>query len=157
MQTLADAKMKQSYLVERVDVTGELKKHLHDLGLVRGSKVALSSLTTSNGIIIVKNVRLAVDREILKNIFVSPLEEESSQWVSLSELENGQMGRVEGILGAGAVKRRLMDMGVTRGVEIMVVKRAPLGDPIQVELRGYQLTMRKSEAELVMVAKLRDI
>jgi len=55
------------------------------------------------------------------------------------------------ISGEGAVKRRLMDMGVTNGVEVLVRKAAPLGDPIEVNIRGYELTFRKAEAENILV------
>ena len=53
--------------------------------------------------------------------------------------------------GEGAVKRRIMDMGVTRGVEIYVRKVAPLGDPVEVNVRGYELSIRKADAEMIEV------
>lgn len=65
---------------------------------------------------------------------------------TLSELQPGESGVVQAILGEGAVRRRLMDMGITRGTEIYVRKVAPLGDPIQVTIRGYELSLRKGEA-----------
>lgn len=64
----------------------------------------------------------------------------------LADLNPGESGVVQGILGEGAVKRRLMDMGITRGTEVYVRKVAPLGDPIQVTVRGYELSLRKGEA-----------
>lgn len=70
---------------------------------------------------------------------------------SLKELKPGEKGIIAKIMGEGAVKRRLMDMGVTRGAEILVRKVAPLGDPIQVNIRGYELTFRKSEAENIII------
>ncbi len=70
---------------------------------------------------------------------------------TLKELKPGERGIVAKISGAGAVKRRLMDMGVTRGAEVLVRKVAPLGDPIEVNLRGYELTFRKEEAENIIV------
>lgn len=72
---------------------------------------------------------------------------------TLKELKPGEKAIITGVLGEkGAVKRRLMDMGVTRGAEILVRKVAPLGDPIEVNIRGYELTLRKSEAENIIVA-----
>ncbi|MHA0856617.1 FeoA family protein [Paenibacillus sp. CMAA1364] len=56
--------------------------------------------------------------------------------------------------GEGAVRRRLMDMGVTRGAEIIVRKVAPMGDPIEVNIRGYELTFRKSEADNIFIEKI---
>ena len=55
------------------------------------------------------------------------------------------------IYGAGAVKRRIMDMGITRGVEVYVRKVAPLGDPIEITVRGYELSIRKADAEMIEV------
>ena len=59
----------------------------------------------------------------------------------------GETVRVKKISGEGAVKRRIMDMGITRGVEIFVRKVAPLGDPVEVTVRGYELSLRKADAE----------
>lgn len=72
---------------------------------------------------------------------------------TLKDLKPGEKSIITNVLGdKGAVKRRLMDMGVTRGAEVMVRKVAPLGDPIEVNIRGYELTLRKSEAENIIVA-----
>lgn len=70
---------------------------------------------------------------------------------SLKELKPGEKGVITKVNGEGAVKRRLMDMGVTRGAEVMIRKVAPLGDPIEVNIRGYELSFRKAEAENIMV------
>ena len=70
---------------------------------------------------------------------------------TLKELKPGDRGVISKVNGEGAVKRRLMDMGVTRGAEVLVRKVAPLGDPIEVNIRGYELTFRKSEAENIIV------
>lgn len=63
----------------------------------------------------------------------------------------GDTVRVVRITGAGAVKQRIMDMGITKGVEIFVRKVAPLGDPVEVTVRGYELSLRKVDAEMVEV------
>ncbi len=70
---------------------------------------------------------------------------------TLKQLKPGERGVIKKISGEGAVKRRLMDMGVTKGADILVRKVAPLGDPIEVNIRGYELTFRKSEAENIVV------
>ena len=64
----------------------------------------------------------------------------------LSQLEIGEKGVVKVVNGEGAVRRRLFDMGITPGAEIYLRKKAPLGDPIEISLRGYELTLRKAEA-----------
>ena len=67
----------------------------------------------------------------------------------LSEFAIGQSGVIKSVSGEGRIRRRLFDMGVTPGAEVTLVKKAPLGDPIEVTLRGYQLTLRKAEAQCV--------
>ena len=66
----------------------------------------------------------------------------------------GEAVKVQKLAGTGAIKRRLMDMGITKGVEIYLRKVAPLGDPLEVTLRGYELSLRKSEAENVLVEEI---
>ena len=70
--------------------------------------------------------------------------------VRLSEFKVGQSGVIRSVSGEGRIRRRLFDMGVTPGAEVYLRKRAPLGDPIEVTIRDYELTLRKSEAELVV-------
>jgi ferrous iron transport protein A len=70
---------------------------------------------------------------------------------TLRTAKPGDTVRVSKISGEGAVKRRIMDMGITRGVEITVRKVAPLGDPVEVTVRGYELSLRKADAESIEV------
>ena len=67
----------------------------------------------------------------------------------LSRLKVGQSGVVKAVLAQGALKQRLLDMGITPNTEIVLVKKAPLGDPLEISLRGYTLTLRGSEAEQI--------
>jgi len=70
---------------------------------------------------------------------------------TLKEVPVGSTAKVVRLHGEGAVKRRIMDMGITRGVEVYVRKLAPLGDPIEVTVRGYELSIRKADAEMIEV------
>ena len=70
---------------------------------------------------------------------------------TLKEAKIGQTVKVVKLHGVGALKRRIMDMGITKGVEIYIRKVAPLGDPIEINLRGYELSLRKADAEMVEV------
>lgn len=70
---------------------------------------------------------------------------------TLRETAIGDTVKVVKLHGEGAVKRRIMDMGITRGVEIYVRKVAPLGDPVEVNVRGYELSLRKADAEMIEV------
>ena len=71
--------------------------------------------------------------------------------MKLYELKVGEKGKVVAVNGEGAVRRRLFDMGITPGAEVYLRKKAPLGDPIEIALRGYELTLRKSEAANVEI------
>ena len=71
---------------------------------------------------------------------------------TLKEAKVGTTVKVVKLTGEGAVKRRIMDMGITKGVEINVRKVAPLGDPVEVTVRGYELSLRKNDAEIIEIA-----
>ncbi len=70
---------------------------------------------------------------------------------TLREVPCGSTVKVSKLTGDGPVKRRIMDMGITKGVEIFVRKVAPLGDPVEVTVRGYELSLRKADAEMIQV------
>ena len=72
--------------------------------------------------------------------------------MTLRDVSVGQTVKVTKLNGDGPVKRRIMDMGITKGVEIYVRKVAPLGDPVEVTVRGYELTLRKADAEMIEIA-----
>lgn len=70
---------------------------------------------------------------------------------TLREVKVGETVKVAKLAGSGPVKRRIMDMGITKGVEIYVRKVAPLGDPVEVTVRGYELSLRRADAEMIEV------
>ncbi len=70
---------------------------------------------------------------------------------TLKEAKIGETVKVVKLHGEGAVKRRIMDMGITKGVEVYVKRLAPLGDPIEVTVRGYELSLRKADAQMIEV------
>ncbi len=71
--------------------------------------------------------------------------------ITLKDIKVGSTAKVVKLHGEGAIKRRIMDMGITKGVEIYVRKVAPLGDPMELNLRGYELSLRKADAEMIEV------
>jgi ferrous iron transport protein A len=73
--------------------------------------------------------------------------------MNLRELKVGQKAKVQEINVAGVAKKRMMDMGLTKGTEVEVIGIAPLGDPIEISLRGYKLSIRKNEAENIVLAR----
>ncbi len=73
---------------------------------------------------------------------------------TLKEAKVGEALKVVKLHGEGAVKRRIMDMGITRGVEVHIRKVAPLGDPVEITVRGYELSLRKADAEMIEVENI---
>lgn len=71
--------------------------------------------------------------------------------MTLKDIKVGQSAVVRKLTGEGAVKRRIMDMGITKGIEVYVRKVAPLGDPIEITVRGYELSIRRADAEMIEV------
>lgn len=84
------------------------------------------------------------------------MEEKVLEYLNMSQIEVGKSGKIIKVLGEGRVRRRLFDMGVTPNVEFFVRKKAPLGDPLEITIRGYELTLRKNEAELVLVELIEE-
>lgn len=74
----------------------------------------------------------------------------------LKDLKVGEKGVVINVLGEGKIRRRLFDMGITPGANVFLRKRAPLGDPIEITIRNYELTLRKVEADLIVVKLLEE-
>ncbi|MBE6543743.1 MAG: ferrous iron transport protein A [Ruminococcaceae bacterium] len=70
---------------------------------------------------------------------------------TLKDVKVGETTKVVKLHGEGAVKRRIMDMGITKGVEVYIRKLAPLGDPVEITVRGYELSLRKADAEMIEV------
>ena len=73
--------------------------------------------------------------------------------LTLGELEVGDFGRVSGYAGGGGYRRQLLAMGLTPGVSLKIVRRAPMGDPIELEVRGFSLSLRRDESQCVIVEK----
>jgi len=71
---------------------------------------------------------------------------------TLKQVQIGETVKVEKLAGEGPIKRRIMDMGITKGVELTVLKVAPLGDPIEITVRNYALSIRKQDAENIIIA-----
>ncbi len=92
----------------------------------------------------------------MEDLQISPEEIGLGDELPLSELRVGMSGNIIKIEGEGRIKRRIFDMGLTPGAEVFLRKKAPLGDPLEITLRGYELTLRKDEAVHVIV-KVTDL
>ena len=145
-----DAALKTPYRILGINLPKDSLLHLSNLGLAAGETIEVVTKTKNSAIIIVKGSRLAFDASILDKIDLAPAEEDQEK-IPLSELPVGRSAIVTDIFSANETKRRLMDMGITKGVEIFVRKVAPLGDPVEVTVRGYELSLRKADAEMIIV------
>ncbi|MGT2932603.1 ferrous iron transport protein A [Streptococcus catagoni] len=150
---LKSVKIDFSYTIVSIDLPNDSLRHLSHLGLKVGSKFKIISKTKNSAIIMLKASRLALDDSILKHIAITE-EVTPLKSVPLSSLKAGDFAYIEAIFAVNEAKRRLMDMGLTRHTKILLRKVAPLGDPIEISLRGYELTLRKSEAQLISVVKV---
>lgn len=148
MNTLDTAHVGQIYYIDRV--LGQDLGKLRELGFVPEKAISIVSFDNENAIIKLENTRLALSANFLRQIFIKN-ERKQEEIVGLSSLKMGQTGIVRIIDAAGEIKRRLMDMGITRGTSIYVKKLAPLGDPMELHLRGYALSLRKMDAEKIKV------
>ncbi|HEM5319641.1 TPA: ferrous iron transport protein A [Streptococcus suis] len=146
---LQNLQVGQSYLVKDCLTQDDIRKHLTHLGLKVGEEIRIISKTKTNAIFQVKASRLALDREIIESLVL--IEKSATEIINLSEAPIGSSAKVMDIYATDALRRRLMDMGLTKNTQLFLKKVAPLGDPIEITLRGYELTLRKSEAQMIGV------
>ena len=149
---LSQIKLVTEYEIVGIDLEEASVRHLADLGIKIGSFIQVISKTNDTAILLVRAARIALDNSILKKLDVVPKGSSKSS-LPLSELAIGDSAYIEAIHADGALKRRLMDMGLTKNINVQLQKVAPLGDPLEIKLRGYDLTLRKLEASLISVVK----
>lgn len=149
---LSQIKLVTEYEIVGIDLEEASVRHLADLGIKIGSLIQIISKTNATAILLVRAARIALDKSILEKLDVV-LKDSNRSALPLSELAVGDVAYIEAIHAEGALKRRLMDMGLTKNTKVQLQKVAPLGDPLEIKLRGYDLTLRKSEASLVSVVK----
>ena len=148
-----DTALKTPYRILGINLPKDSLLHLSNLGLAAGETIEVVTKTKNSAIIIVKGSRLAFDASILDKIDLAPAEEDQKK-IPLSELPVGHSAIVTDIFSANETKRRLMPMGITKRTRVLLRKVAPLGDPLEISLRGYELTLRKSEAQMISVVML---
>ena len=152
---ILDAAVKTPYRILGIDLPKDSLLHLSHLGVTPGETLEIVTKTKDSAILIITGSRLAFDASILEKIDVTPLDQEHTA-LPLSELSVGESAIVVDIFAINEAKRRLMDMGITKRTKIYLRKVAPLGDPIEITLRGYELTLRKSEAQMISVIRLEE-
>ena len=147
-----DAALKTPYRILGINLPKDSLLHLSNLGLAAGETIEVVTKTKNSAIIIVKGSRLAFDASILDKIDLAPAEEDQEK-IPLSELPVDV--RLSLLIFFQQMKpTRLMDMGITKRTRVLLRKVAPLGDPLEISLRGYELTLRKSEAQMISVVML---
>ena len=127
------SKVGEEVTIKKITGNAETKKFLNSLGFIIGEGITIVSDLGGN---------------LIVNIIKSHI---NVIMTTLKDVKCGQTVRVKKIQGEGPVRRRIMDMGITKGSEIYVRKVAPLGDPVEINIRGYELTLRKFDAEMVIV------
>ena len=152
---ILDAAVKTPYRILGIDLPKDSLLHLSHLGVTPGETLEIVTKTKDSAILIIKGSRLAFDASILEKIDVTPLDQEHTA-LPVSELSVGESAILVDIFAINEAKRRLMDMGITKRTKIYLRKVAPLGDPIEITLRGYELTLRKSEAQMISVIRLEE-
>lgn len=149
MKTLNTARIGQIYYVNKI-LKSEHAGKLRELGFAPDTEVVLISMDGENALLKIGQTRLALSSFYLNTILIKD-EQSNEELIPLSSLNIGQGGVVRLLEGESEIKRRLMDMGITRGTSIAVHKLAPLGDPMELHLRGYSLSLRKKDAEKIKI------
>ncbi|MDO9545951.1 MAG: DtxR family transcriptional regulator [Pelolinea sp.] len=159
------------YFSDELDVN--IAEFLSDINLKKGEHLKVLGKTSSQMIILAGDKPIHISKEIAKEIAVAKLEanqfseertpggkiknkekdvqEKTIEMKTLKDLKIGQTGVVVRVKGKGSIKQRMMDMGLVSGSEVKVIRVAPLGDPIEISLKGYNLSLRKSEAQDIVV------
>ncbi|UCG15268.1 MAG: FeoA domain-containing protein [Phycisphaerales bacterium] len=153
---LSSAGVGEELHVVGMELEGEELKRLTGMGLRKGARVEVLCVNSDAGAIIaVDQSRIAVNRGVMERVSVRAgrLPEAAGRRgvVPLTGLGVGRSGRIVRVCGHGPTRHRLLEMGITRGATVFVERVAPLGDPIEVTVKGYYLAIRKEEASRILV------
>ncbi|WP_179394468.1 FeoA family protein [Lacticaseibacillus absianus] len=157
MTTLTEIHRAGTFIIMAVSGRPALVRHLAEMGLLAGKRLTvIQPASGSTGLLVYfQGQRLAISDEIAGQIQVQPLSAfAEADLLPLATLAPGAQAIVGKIQGDGQLRQRLLDMGLTRGTMVQLVKVAPLGDPLEVAVRGYKLSLRKADAEAVQVERV---
>ena len=153
-QTLSDIKIGQSVRIECLRGEEAACQRLREIGF---SEKSIIEKIADSGTVICKvcDAKIAISKNLAKNIIVKDLSTTENLKVGrvllLSQLTPGQKGKIYGFVSESEDYDRIEEMGVTPGEAVEMVRRAPLGDPIEIRIRGYLLSLRKDEADFIQV------
>ena len=162
---LTMASIGETNTIRKVGGNEETKRFLENLGFVAGAEITVVSAIGGNVIVNIKDSRVAINQDMARHIMVlmdmlpkgdiainkHDKEKKGDIAMTLGDAAVGSTVVVTKITGDGAYKRRIMDMGITKGSELYIRKVAPLGDPVEITVRGYELSVRKNDAQCVEV------
>ncbi len=147
--TLVMLKPGDSGIIKGLDGKSGVVKRLGELGFVAGETVRVITELSGNVIVELKGSRLALNKAMANRVILTGQKEEEMK--TLREIACGETVTVAKVHGEGALRRRILDMGLVKGTKIYVRKTAPLGDPMELTVRGYELSIRKDDAKMVEV------
>lgn len=151
--TLMDVPVGTKVRIQQLRSQPEVCQRLREMGFCENAIVHCVLNTDGALICEVCNTRFGLNHSLARNIFVSPFEQTMNHDL-LSALQPGEKGTIERISSpASSVRQRLLEMGLTKGTVVEIVRFAPMGDPIEISVRGYRLSLRREEAQFVVVAR----
>lgn len=124
---------------------------LREMGFCEEAEIRCLTTGENNIICEVCNTRIGLNSEIANQIRVSPIIQKTIPLNQLPLFKKAKVSKIEKI--DSSLKLRLMEMGITKGTEVEIIRYAPMGDPVEITLRGYRLSLRKSEAEAIIVTE----
>ncbi|GAW63346.1 FeoA family protein [Ligilactobacillus acidipiscis] len=157
MATLLEGTTQQKYIITKVTGDHALTTRLAELGLRVGKMVTVvNSANSGSGLVIyLTGQRLAISQSMAEKVTVTPLDKpQNIPTLPLTDMPIHSSCVVFQLIGDKAVRKRLMDMGLTRNTLIQIYHVAPLGDPIELQVRGYKLSIRKRDAANILVKEL---
>ncbi|ANZ60259.1 iron transporter FeoA [Secundilactobacillus paracollinoides] len=157
MEALSELKNRGKYIIIQVLGDKKLVRHLSEMGMIAGKAVTVVSVSaeSSGMVIFFQGQRLAISLDIAQRIVVRSVNEsDPAKLKPLAEFKVGMSGIVRKMVGDRALRRRLMDMGLTNNTMIKINQVAPLGDPIELLVRGYKLSLRKADASCVLLEEV---
>ena len=150
MKNLASVRQRHKYIISHIAASPRLIKRVADNGLKVGQVLTLAAPSvnqTGAVVAIVLGQRLAISHEIAACIMVSDIDELDTAGVSLDRMTSV----ITEVIVTKKLRRRLLDMGLTKNTPVRVIRTAPLGDPVEILVRGYKLTLRLEEAKCILV------
>jgi ferrous iron transport protein A len=156
---LNQIKTGEPFQVVRVYGDDGLQTYLKESGIFAGVQGQIIATNDAGNILIEtrEGHQLTLTRAVANQVFVQEVHENKENSMkhdkqTLDQLSEGQKAKVQKVNGEGPIRQRLLDMGLTRGTEVTMIKPSPLGDPVEYSVRGYKLSLRKAEAKMIDIA-----